>query len=314
MRALTVSAPGSAPVLTELPAAEAGAGTVLVRVQAASLNPIDNLIAAGSMAAMLPYEYPLVLGRDAAGVVAAVGEGVSGFSAGDPVLGHVPLVPPIQAGTLAEYVVLPATHLATRPAQVDPLTAAAIPLAGAAAHAVIEGIGDMSGVVLVNGASGGVGSFVLQLLSARGLEVIATGGPQDGERLRGLGATEVVDFTAGAVSDQVRRLRPDGVDALINLHGHTIDQVPLAAVRRGGVVATTTSAPDAAALEAAGLHGGVVRAAPTADVLRDLADRVAAGKIAVGIEATFPLDEALDGLAALATGTATGKLVVTVAD
>ena len=80
---------------------------MLVRVKAAGLNPVDNAIAAGMLAAMMPHEYPLILGRDAAGIVEAVGAGVAHVSVGDEVIGHVLLAPPIQAGTIAEYAVLP---------------------------------------------------------------------------------------------------------------------------------------------------------------------------------------------------------------
>src|SRR4051812_34609346 len=98
MRAVHVPAAGVQPELGDLPIPEVTSGTVLVRVKAAALNPVDNAIAAGMLAAMMPHEYPLVLGRDAAGVVEAVGEGVDHVAVGDEVLGHVLLAPPLQAG------------------------------------------------------------------------------------------------------------------------------------------------------------------------------------------------------------------------
>ena len=102
MRALLVPAAGDSPAITDIPTPEVTEGSVLVRVRAAALNPIDNAIAAGMLAQMLPHEYPLVLGRDASGVVEAVGAGVDHVQVGDEVLGHVLLAPPLQAGTLAE--------------------------------------------------------------------------------------------------------------------------------------------------------------------------------------------------------------------
>jgi NADPH:quinone reductase-like Zn-dependent oxidoreductase len=182
MRALHVPAAGDQPRLSDLPVPTPGEGQVLVRVKAAGLNPFDNAVANGMMAAMMPHEYPVVIGRDAAGIVEAVGHGVTEVAAGDEVFGHVLLAPPIHAGTLADYAVLPAAAVSAKPAGLDFVTAAAIPLAGGAAVAVIDAIEAEPGqTVLVNGASGGVGSFVVQLLSARGITVVATGMDQDTE-------------------------------------------------------------------------------------------------------------------------------------
>lgn len=312
MRALHVPAAGDQPVLGELPTPTVAEGTVLIRVKAAGLNPIDNAVAAGMLAGMgLPHEYPLVLGRDAAGVVVEVGEGVEDIGVGDEVLGHVLLAAPIHAGTIAEYATLPASAVTRKPAGIDFVTAAAIPLAGAAAVAAIGGIDPQPGqVVLVNGASGGVGSYALQLLKERGATVVATGTAADADRLMSLGATDVVDYTAGPVADQVRALHPDGVDALINLAGHTPGEIPLVAVKAGGTVSTTTGAPDEAAATAAGLTAAGVMATPTQDVVAPLANRAATGDLKVTIESVIPLEQATDGLATLAAGKATGKIIV----
>jgi NADPH2:quinone reductase len=315
MRALHVPAAGEQPRLSDLPVPTPGEGEVLVRVKAAGLNPFDNAVGAGMMAAMMPHEYPVVLGRDASGTVEAVGPGVSEVAAGDEVFGHVLLAPPIHAGTLADYALLPAAAVSAKPAGIDFVTAAAIPLAGGAAVAVIDAIDVKPGqTVLVNGASGGVGSFVLQLLSAGGITVVATGTAQDTERLRSLGADLVVDFTSGPVGDQVRAAYPDGVDALINLAGFTAEDVPTDAVRKGGRVSTTTGAPDDDALAAAGLTGTRVMAAPTREVTTPLAEQVVAGSLRVDIETVLPLERASDGLATLASGDAHGKIVITIDD
>ena len=315
MKAVHVPAPGQPPRLGELPIPEVAAGTVLVRVKAAGLNPIDNGIASGMLAQMLPHEYPLVLGRDAAGVVEAVGAGVDHVTVGDEVFGHVLLAPPIRHGTLAEYALLPAAAVVAKPAGLDFVTAAALPLAGAAAAAAVDAIGLQPGqVVLVNGASGGVGSYAVQLLAARGATVIATGTAADRDRLIGLGAGTVIDRTAGSVVKQVRAAYPDGVDALVNLAGSSAADVPLAAVRTGGAVATTTMAPDAAALTAAGLTGGGIMAMPVRETTGPLAEQAAAGILQVDVATVLPLDQALEGLATIAAGHARGKIVVTIGD
>jgi NADPH:quinone reductase-like Zn-dependent oxidoreductase len=313
MRALLVPAAGDSPAITDIPTPEVTEGSVLVRVRAAALNPIDNAIAAGMLSQMLPHEYPLVLGRDASGVVEAVGAGVDHVQVGDEVLGHVLLAPPLQAGTLAEFALIPGASVAAKPVGLDFATAAALPLAGAAAVAAIAAIDPSAGeTVLVNGASGGVGSYVVQLLAARGVTVVATGSPADLDRLTGLGASTVVDFTAGSVADQVRERHPDGVDALVNLAGFTAADVPLGALRPGGRVATTTGAPDEEAAAAAGVTTASVMAHPVRAVLASLADQAAAGSLVVEVQATVPLEQATDGLSTIASGQAHGKIVVTI--
>src|SRR6266568_1799455 len=246
MRALHVPAAGERPQLSDLPVPEPGEGQVLIRVKAAGLNAIDNGIAAGMMAEMMEHAYPLVLGRDAAGVVAATGPGVTGIAVGEEVFGHVLLAPPIQVGTLAEYAVL------------------------------------------------------------------ATGTPADTERLTGLGAATVLDYTTAPVADQVRAAYPGGIDALIDLVSYAPDDLPLTALRKGGKVASSLGAASDEALAADGLTGSNIMAMPTREVIAALAGQVADGTLKVDVETILPLANAADGLATLASGAARGKIVVQV--
>ena len=315
MRALNVPAAGASIELGDVPTPSPSEGTVLIRVKAAGLNAIDNGLAAGMMAGMMPHEYPLVLGRDASGVVEAVGDGVTDVAVGDEVLGHVLLMPPIQAGTLAEYAVLPAASVVKKPADLDHVTAAALPLAGAAAAQSVDAVQPQAGqTVLVNGADGGVGSYAVQLLAARGVTVLATGTPQSADRLRELGASTVIDWTAGSVVDQVREAHPDGVDALVNVAGFDPAQVPAGAVKSGGTIASTTALPDEQTLSAAGLTGTSIMATPVRDVVAPLAEQAARGTLKVSISSVVPLEQAADALGALAAGKANGKIVVKLAE
>jgi len=311
MRALHVPTAGAQPELGDLPTPTPAEGTVLVKVKAAGLNPIDLGIASGMMAGMLPHEYPLVLGRDAAGVVEAVGAGVDSVSVGDEVLGHVLLAPPIQAGTLAEYAVLPAASVVRKPQSLSFVDAAALPLAGGAAVQTVEAVNPQSGqTILVNGADGGVGSFAVQLLAARGVTVIATGTAESADRLRGLGASTVVDYTTGPVVEQVRAAHPDGVDALVNLFGREAAQIPSGAVRNGGVVASLTGLPDEQTLADQGLSGQQIMAQPTAAVVGPLVEQAASGSIKVHVAQVLPLAQAAEGLGALGAGGVKGKVVI----
>lgn len=313
MKAWHVTAAGEQPQLAELPVPEVSEGSMLVRVKAAGLNPLDNALAAGMMAQMMPHEYPLILGRDAAGVVEAVGSGVEHVKAGDEVFGHMLLIPPVKAGTLAEYALLPAAAVALKPAALDFVTAAALPLSGAAASAAVDAVEPQAGqVVLVNGASGGVGSYAVQLLAGRGATVVATAAAADRERLTGLGASTTVDYTAGSVVDQVRALYPDGVDALVNLAGYGETDVPLGAVRKGGKVASTMQVPTGEALTTAGLTGTAIFAAPVREAILPLAEQAAAGALKVNVATVLPFEQAAEGLATIAAGQAHGKIVITI--
>ncbi|MFI9816487.1 NADP-dependent oxidoreductase [Saccharothrix variisporea] len=310
MRALHIPAAGEPARLGHLPKPHVTPGTVLVRVHAASLNGIDNGTTTGTLARFVPHEYPVVIGRDGAGVVESVGAGVDHVRPGDEVFGHIQVVPPIHHGTLAEHALFPAVGVVGKPAALDFAEAAALPLAGTAALEAVEHIAAEPGrTVLVNGASGGVGSFVLQLLASRGATVLATGAADDTGRLTGLGAREVVD--RAHVLETVRATHPDGVDALINLSGHTVGETPLAAVRRGGVVATTTGAPDRDAASEVGVTHHMVVAEPSRDVLARLAEMAVTGALKVDIGAVLPLERAWEGLEVLASGRSRGKIVIT---
>ncbi len=316
MKAVMVSSPGAAATLVEIPAPDVQAGQVLVRVLAAGLNPIDNAIAAGMMTEMVGHEYPVVLGRDAAGIVEAVGDGVDGISVGDAVVGHVLFAPPIKVGTLAEYVVLPAEAVVPKPEGMDFVTAAAIPLAGAAASASVDAVAvQQSDTVLVVGASGGVGSYAVQLAAGRGATVIATGLSEDADRLRSLGASFVVDYR-GDLAHQVRTVHPGGLDALIDLVSYSPDALAdnAALLVAGGRVASTNGAVDTDALAARKVTGTNVMATPVSDVIGPLLELAATRVLTVDIGQVLPLHQAPEGLQALAAGEAQGKVVVRIAD
>ncbi|MFN8156989.1 MAG: NADP-dependent oxidoreductase [Candidatus Nanopelagicales bacterium] len=316
MRALIVESPGSAPAIADIPAPTAAPGTVLIAVKAAGLNAIDAGIAAGYLAEMIPHEYPVGLGRDAAGVVLAVGDGVEGIAVGDEVVGHLPAWPAVSAGTIAEQAVVPAAMLSPKPSALSWEQAAAVPLAGATALQAVTGLEAQPGqTVLVSGATGGVGGYAVQLLAAEGVTVIATGTPTDAEKLVALGASHVVDYTAGDVAGQVRAIVPDGVDGLIELANHDPSQAPLSAVRAGGVVAATTGVMQAGeAVEAAGLRLFPVMAAATSENVAPLLARAADDELRIDLTEVLPFDRAVEGLAGYAPGgSARGKTVVRVA-
>jgi len=309
VRAIAVLEFGGSPVLVDVPEPVPGPGGVLVRLAAAGVNPFDRKVADGMMKGSMPHVFPLVLGIDGAGVVEALGEGATRFAVGDRVFGTF-FHAPAGEGTYAEYVTVPETNpLALLPAGLDPVVAAALPTAGLTAVQVVDALEAQEGeTVLVVGATGGVGGFVVQLAAAAGLRVVATGRPADADRLRGLGAAEVVDHTAGPLSGRV-----SDVDALVHLVGDQEGfRAALAAVRTGGRAFTTTFSADQDALAARGISGGNFEMRGTPEGLSRLAEAVSGGRLEVAVEHRLPLAEAAADLARPRSTGARGKTVVVI--
>src|SRR5215217_1287340 len=165
------------PTLADIPMPEAKPGELLVRVHAASINGIDLSIASGQLQGMLEYRFPVVLGKDFAGTVEAVGAGVTGFAAGDRVFGVVSDPSPLSSRSFAEYLAVPAGPNLTRvPEGVDFAAAGVLGLAGSAALQAVDAVApaEAGETVLISGATGGVGAYAVQLAAARGANVIAT--------------------------------------------------------------------------------------------------------------------------------------------
>jgi NADPH:quinone reductase-like Zn-dependent oxidoreductase len=314
VKAFALVSAGRPAAIVDIPKPDIGPSEALIRVKAASVNGIDIYQATGALAGMMEHVYPTVIGRDFAGTIEAVGPGFDGFAAGDEVFGFLPPRPPLQRGTFSEYMAAgPAVILAGKPAGVGFNEAAALPLAGAAALDLLDAIAATAGdVVLIVGATGGVGSLAIQIATQRGLKVIATARADEVEFVQGLGAAETVDYTAGSVADAVRGRFPDGIAAVIDVVNQKEALTALSSVvRSGGRVATLMNAADVEALAALNIVGTSVAAAPTTAKLQLLADMAASGSLRVPIDVLFPIDRADQALQAFQHGTR-GKVVVTV--
>jgi len=180
MRTITIESFEGGPALRDIPTPQVGPNEVLVRVSASSVNPLDGGIAAGMLKDMLEHEFPVTLGRDFAGVVEQVGEGVSSVAVGDEVFGEVPgFSPPIRDGAWAELIAASEQTLTKKPDGVDTATAGAAPLAALTALPIVDALELSQGdTVLVVGATGGVGAIVVQLAKAAGARVLASGLPE----------------------------------------------------------------------------------------------------------------------------------------
>jgi NADPH2:quinone reductase len=313
MRAVTVSAYGEEPVVSEVPKPRPGPGQVLIKVHAAGMNPIDRLIAGGVWRELMPATFPLVLGSDVSGVVDAVGPDEATFQLGDEVFGQL-MEPPLgSTGTYAEYVAVAASApLARTPEKLDPVVAAALPTSGVTAFQIADTLSPLRGkTMLLIGAGGGVGSFLTQFAAQGGAEIVAVVRGSSAKRVRKYGAAETIDYTMTSVIDAVGRAHPDGIDLLVDLASDAPKFAALTRlVRRGGSALTTRHVADVDALSAAGIKGINFREQVSADAMRRLADAVANRGIEPPPIARIHLAD-VPAVLSRPTGQVDGKTVVT---
>ena len=307
MRAVVTEDFGAAPTVIEVARPAPGPGELLVRVAHSSVNGFDNAVLQGYLRDVIEHHFPVVLGRDFAGVVEEVGEGVVAFASGSAVFGMVwPF--PLSAGAYGEYVVVAdGPYVARIPDGLDHQTAGVLTLAATAASTLVDAADPRAGeTVLVCGATGGVGTVALQLLRGRGATVIATAAPgEETEHVRRHGADHVVDRTADLAA-QVRALVPAGVDVALHLAGDPFALADLTA--SGGRLATLLGLPpDAFAGRAVTLHS--LTAVPSRPLLESLADRVRDGRLRIPVQRTYSWTDVPTAVADFAAGTI-GKLAI----
>ena len=309
MRALALASFDVPPAVTDVPEPTAGPGEVLVRVRAASINAYDLGVAGGFMKDYLPYEFPAVIGNDVAGTVEALGEGVDGFSVGDRVFGTMGSKAAIHHGAFAELANPQAAAIAIAPDELSDQDAGSLGVAGTTAMSAVEAVAPSEGAeVLVVGATGGVGTFAIQLAALRGAHVIASVRPGDEDFVTELGAAETIDYT-GDLLATIRERHPDGIDAVIDaVNRDTAAFAALAALVRSGGRATSVVGGAGESTEI-----GTVSVSNTGGnppFLPALAELVVRGELRVAVRRTYALADAAQALQDFATGHTLGKLVI----
>jgi NADPH:quinone reductase-like Zn-dependent oxidoreductase len=293
--------------LARIPRPQPLPNEVLVRVEAAGVNPVDVFTCQGrayNRALALPH----VPGWDVSGVVEAVGYGVTRFRKGDAVFG-MPWFPRA-GGACAQYVTAPARHFAHKPAEVTHVEAAALPLAGLTAWQMLVEVAHVrAGMrVLISGGSGGVGHLAVQVARALGAVVTATGRPEKHAFLRQLGTDRVVDYTAAPVSEQVA-----GMDVVIELVGGDTCMAMLRTLRTGGLLVSAQAAW-APGLQEAALAAGV-RASwylvePSGSGLDAIATLVREGRLKPHVHAVMPMEQVAEAHLRVAERHTSGKLIL----
>ena len=313
----------------DVPEPEVGDGDVLVKVSAASINPLDKMVRNGEFKRLLKYQTPFVLGHDVAGVVTRVGSAVRDFQVGDEVYARPR---DLRIGTFAEYIAIDQDDVAPKPASLTLHEAAAVPLVSLAAwQALVDRAHVKPGQkVLVHAGSGGLGSTVIQLAKHLGATVATTARGENAELVRSLGADVVVDYTKEDFAEVL-----SGYDVVLDSRGGENLEKSLTVLKPGGQAIGVTGPPDAGFAKQLGAPKfiGVVMGLLSRKVrkqarklgvsysflfmqanggqLRELASLYDAGHLRPLIDTTFPFDQTLEALAYVEQGRANGKVVIT---
>ena len=285
----------------ELPDPKLPPASVLIEVRAAGVNPVDWKLVGGHLDPVMPTQFPVTPGWDVAGVVVGLGFDTPEFSIGDEVVAYA-RKDVLGGGTFAEKVAVPVRAVAPKPKSLSWEQAGGLPLAGGTALRALESLGDLEGrTVLIHGASGGVGSFAVQIAKAAGARVIGTASETNHEYLRGLGA-EPVTYGDGLV-ERVLDAAGGKVDGVADFVGGVLDDT-LAVLTEGGPHA---SVADPSVAE----HGGrYIWVRPDGSETARLGLLVDEGKLTVDVAGTYGLDDVPQAFKDSATGHVRGKLVI----
>ncbi|HMA27671.1 MAG: NADP-dependent oxidoreductase [Solirubrobacterales bacterium] len=280
---------------TERP--QPGDGEVLIRVRAASVNPVDWKYRRG----FVEKAVPVVLGSDVSGTVEL--SRAEGFAEGDEVFGLA------ASGGYAEFASAPAAVIAKKPASISHVQAAALPVAGLTAWQALFDRGELQSgqTALIAGAAGGVGHFAVQFSRLGGARTIGTGSSRNRDFLLGLGAGEYVDYTQQDVAEAA-----SGVDLAFDTVGGETTESLLPTLGEGGILITIAGAPPEEAARERGLRAELLVMSPTSEQLARIADLVATDDLRVEIAEALPLTEIQQAHELSESGHTRGKIVLTV--
>ena len=313
---------------TDLPTPETGPNDVLVDVRAASINPLDKMVRNSEFKQLIKHKLPFVLGHDVSGVVTKVGSGVRGFKAGDEVYARPR---DLRIGTFAETIAIDAADVAPKPASLSFEEAAAVPLVALAAWQALVDLADVQPgqKVLVHAGAGGLGSTVIQLAKHLGAHVATTAHTNDVDKVRTLGADEVIDFTQQDFTEVL-----SGYDVVLDSLGLASLEKSLTVLAPGGLAISVVGPPDTAFATQLGqpllkpvmavLSRKIRRRARRLGVrysfffmradgarLSKLGALYDAGTLRPVLDRAFPFERTLDAMAYVEQGKASGKIVVT---
>ena len=330
MRAFVVEAYGKDGLrAADVPEPIVGPRDALVRVCAASINPLDKMVRNGEFKQLLKYRRPFTLGHDVAGVVTRVGADVTDYNVGDEVYSRPR---DGRIGTFAEYIAIDQADLALKPKTLTMEEAAAVPLVALAAWQTLVEVAQVKPGqrVLVHAGAGGLGATVVQVAKHLGAFVATTVRTSDVEKVRGLGADEVLDYTKDKFAERL-----SGYDLVLDSLGGDNLAKSLTVLKPGGLAISVVGPPDPAfaaqlgqpllkpvmwflsrkvraQAKALGVRYSFFFMRASGAALKSLASLYDAGILRPTVDRTFPFDETLEAMAYVEAGRAKGKVVIKV--
>lgn len=306
MKAITVEKYGDADVLkyTEVEEPELKENDLLIDIKATSVNPVDWQIREGNLADAMSFDFPLVLGWDAAGIVKKIGPAVTKFSVGDEVFSSPDMM---RNGTYAEYVAVDENMVAKKPTNLSFEEAASIPLVGLTAWTSLVEIANIQRGerILIQAGAGGVGSFGIQLAKAMGCWVATTCSETNIDFLKELGADQVINYEKEKFEDLV-----DPVDVVLDTLGGDVQNRSFKVLKKGGRIASTTTAPDNELAKEHEVLAYQVTMGRDGEVLANIAKLIEEEKIRPVVEQVLDLSEVKEGHRISQTGHSRGKIVL----
>jgi NADPH:quinone reductase-like Zn-dependent oxidoreductase len=305
MKAIRIHQYGGPEVLAqvEMQRPVPGANEVLIKVRAASVNPVDWKIRAGYMKDFLPLTLPATLGSDISGTIEEVGPGAARFKRGDEVYASLGL----EGGGYAEYAVAKEEIVAAKPSTLDHVQTAAIPVAGLTAWQTLFEVAQLRAGqnVLIHAAAGGVGNFAVQFAKAKGAYVIGTASSRNLGFLRELGVDKAVDYQKTRFEDVV-----DDADVVLDTIGGDTQERSFKALKKGGVLVSIVQPPSQELAAKYGVRALFYGAHPSSTDLTEIAKLIDSGKVKTVVETVLPLAEARRAHELSQSGHARGKIVL----
>ena len=306
MKAATIAGYEAPVAITEIDKPALKNDSVLIKVHAASLNPIDNILRSGVMKEIMPLSFPHVMGYDVSGEVVEVGEGVSAFKVGDAVFAR-----PNQedAGAIAEFARVKEGELALKPANISHAQAAAVPLAGLTAWQALVTRGNIKkgDKVLIHAGSGGVGTFAIQIAKHFGAYVTTTVSARNFDLVKKLGADEVIDYKAQKFEDEL-----SDYDLVFDMLGGETLNRSFKVLKKGGVLVSIKGQDTDNLAPKHDVRFEWFFMEPDGTMLAELGNLIEDGIVTTVIDSTYPMARTAEAYDALQEGHAVGKIVVTV--